>query len=183
MTLNKPLVWIDLEMSGLNLQKDRILEIAVIVTDKDLNLVAESDDIIVQTDKALLDQMDEWCVKHHGESGLTQAAIDSKISMKEAEARILDFIKNHIPEERVGVLAGNSVHMDKEFLRKDMPSLLAHLHYRLVDVSTVKELMARWNPDLLAKAPAKKQTHRALDDIRESIEELKFYQTHAFVLK
>ncbi|KAJ3407475.1 hypothetical protein CcCBS67573_g00585 [Chytriomyces confervae] len=178
--VNKPLVWIDLEMSGLDLSKDRILEIAVIITDGDLNFVAESEDIIIQTEKSLLDSMDDWCTKHHGESGLTQSALESQISMHQAEQQILSFIKRHIPNQRVGLLAGNSVHMDKEFLRKDMPALLNHLHYRLVDVSTVKELLARWNPELLDKAPRKKMTHRALDDIRESIEELRYYKSCAF---
>ncbi|KAI8833120.1 ribonuclease H-like domain-containing protein [Chytriomyces cf. hyalinus JEL632] len=178
--VNKPLVWIDLEMSGLDLTKDRILEIAVIITDGDLNFIAESEDIIIQTEKSLLDGMDDWCTKHHGESGLTQSALESQISMQQAEHQILTFIKRHIPNQRVGLLAGNSVHMDKEFLRKDMPALLSHLHYRLVDVSTVKELLARWNPELLDKAPRKKMSHRALDDIRESIEELRYYKACAF---
>ncbi|KAJ3296929.1 Oligoribonuclease, mitochondrial [Rhizoclosmatium sp. JEL0117] len=178
--IKKPLVWIDLEMSGLDLKKDRILEIACIITDGDLNVVAESEDLIVRTDKALLDGMDEWCVQHHGQSGLTQSALTSPLSMQQVETQILDFIKLHIPQKNVGVLAGNSVHMDKEFLRKDMPSLLEHLHYRLVDVSTIKELMARWNPRVLAGAPKKKESHRALDDIRESIEELRYYRTAAF---
>ncbi|KAI9342040.1 ribonuclease H-like domain-containing protein, partial [Obelidium mucronatum] len=149
--LKKPLVWIDLEMSGLDLRKDKILEIACIITDGDLNIIAESPDLIIRTDKGLLDSMDEWCVEHHGQQKQpnkkvrpTQAAIDSKLSMQDVESEILTFIKKHIPNRNVGVLAGNSVHMDKEFLRKDMPNLLAHLHYRLVDVSTIKELMARW---------------------------------------
>ncbi|KAJ3020759.1 UNVERIFIED_CONTAM: hypothetical protein HDU68_009985 [Siphonaria sp. JEL0065] len=169
-----------LEMSGLDLTKDKILEIACIITDGDLNIIAESPDLIIRTEKSLLDSMDEWCVQHHGQSGLTQSAIDSKQSMQDVESQILTFIKKYIPEKNVGVLAGNSVHMDKEFLRKDMPTLLGHLHYRLVDVSTIKELMARWNPELLTKAPKKKGSHRALDDIKESVEELKYYRQTAF---
>ncbi|KAJ3114770.1 hypothetical protein HK100_001561 [Physocladia obscura] len=169
-------------MTGLNIYKDRVIEIACIITDGNLNVVAESPDLIIQTDKVLLDTMDEWCVQHHGASGLTQAAIESSISMAQAEEQILQFIMTHIPAKNVGVLAGNSIHMDKEFLRKDMPTILEYLHYRLVDVSTVKELLARWSPDILAQAPHKRGLHRALDDIRESIEELKFYQKYAFKL-
>ncbi|KAJ3064632.1 hypothetical protein HDU98_011975 [Podochytrium sp. JEL0797] len=182
-------------MSGLDLNKDKILEIACIITDGDLNVIAESPDLIIQTEKRLLDSMDEWCVQHHGES-----AIDSKLSMQEVESQILAFVQKYIPNKNVGVLAGNSVrwislvdqkeslltlehlkvHMDKEFLRKDMPNLLGHLHYRLVDVSTIKELMARWNPEVFANAPRKKGAHRALDDIKESIEELQYYRRTAF---
>ncbi|KAI8833547.1 ribonuclease H-like domain-containing protein [Chytridium lagenaria] len=145
-----PLVWIDLEMTGLDLEKDRIIEIACIVTDGQLNAVEDGPGMtplrtLLLTEDALLDGMDEWCTEHHG--------------------ALL-----------VGVLAGNSVHVDKEFLRKGMPRLLAHLHYRIVDVSTLKELAWRWDPSIVHKAPQKVGNHRALEDIRESIKELQYYR-------
>eukprot|EP00741_Cyanophora_paradoxa_P001767 tig00000073_g1714.t1 len=175
------LVWVDCEMSGLDLTKDYLLEIAVIVTDSNLNVIAESPEITIHASDELLDGMNDWCKKHHGESGLTQRCRDSKISMKEAESMVLEFVRKNCPEGKCP-LAGNSVHADKEFLRKDMPSFLKYLHYRIVDVSTIKELCRRWAPETFKKAPPKSGAHRALQDIKESIEELHFYKKHLFNL-
>ncbi|ORZ37064.1 ribonuclease H-like domain-containing protein, partial [Catenaria anguillulae PL171] len=177
----KPLVWIDCEMTGLDLKKDFIIEIACIITDGYLNIVAESDEIIIHQPQSVMDAMNAWCVEHHGQSGLTAAVLTSTVSMRDAEARILAFIEKHVPDRGLGVLAGNSVHADKQFLQKDMPRIVDHLSYRIVDVSTIKELAARWYPALFDKKPAKKLAHRALDDIRESIDELKWYQSHLFI--
>ncbi|KAJ3307338.1 Oligoribonuclease, mitochondrial [Blyttiomyces sp. JEL0837] len=174
------LVWIDLEMTGLDLAKDHIMEIACIITDGDLNVVEEGPDLIIHLDKPELDSMNEWCIEHHGKSGLTASCLASTRTLQSVEQEVLAFIKKHIPKANVGVLAGNSVHMDKEFLRKEMPDLLGHLHYRLVDVSTVKELVRRWSPEAYANAPIKLGKHRALDDILESIKELQYYRKSVF---
>ena len=137
------LVWIDCEMTGLDLKKDVILEIAVVITEGDsLQEVARSNNIIIQTDKALLDGMDEWCTEHHGQSGLTAACLKSDISMVAAEEEVLDMLRKHTPKG-VCPLAGNSVGQDRKFLEKCMPRVIDHLHYRVVDVSTIKELCAR----------------------------------------
>jgi oligoribonuclease len=176
--LLNPLVWIDLEMSGLNLKKDYILEIAVILTDGNLNNKIYGPEIIIKQDKSLLDSMDAWCTEHHAKSGLTEKVLKSEYSMEQAEKKVLDFITSHIPEYQAGVLAGNSIHVDRSFLLKDMPKIANHLHYRIVDVSSIKVLSQAWYPDL--KYPRKKNVHRALEDIEESIEELQFYRKNVF---
>ncbi|KAJ3414368.1 hypothetical protein HDV05_006642 [Chytridiales sp. JEL 0842] len=178
--IKDPLVWIDLEMTGLDLSTDHIIEIACIITDGSLNTIATGPDLIIHQPKQVMDAMSEWCVTHHGSSGLTASVLASKLSVQEAEKQVLEFIKQHIPEKGVGVLAGNSVHMDKEFIRKEMPALLDWLHYRLVDVSTVKELARRWDKNVFTGAPKKGMSHRALDDIKESIEELRYYRRTFF---
>ncbi|KAJ3333605.1 Oligoribonuclease, mitochondrial, partial [Kappamyces sp. JEL0680] len=136
--------------------------------------------IIIHQPKELLDSMDAWCTKHHGQSGLTAQVLGSKTSLKDAEEQVLAFIKQHIPEPREGILAGNSVHVDRQFLCQDMPRIVEHLHYRIIDVSTIKELAKRWSSDILSQMPPKRATHRALDDIIESIQELEFYKKHLF---
>jgi oligoribonuclease len=171
------IVWVDLEMSGLDINKDVILEMACIVTDKDLNIVAESEDLIIKQDDSILNSMDEWCTKTHGSSGLTAAVKNSNISISQAEEQMTKFIQDYVPKG-VSPLAGNTIHMDKMFLNKYMPKFVNHLHYRLIDVSTIKELVKRWYPN--EKIFLKKNTHRALDDIRESIDELKFYRASIF---
>jgi len=176
------LIWVDCEMTGLNLQKDKIMEIAVVVTEgASLQEVCRSESLIIRTEKSELDQMDEWCTQHHAQSGLTQACLASQISMEAAESTVLELLEKHTPKGKCP-LAGNSVGQDRKFLEKCMPRLTNHLHYRIVDVSTIKELCSRWNPDLRARAPKKTCTHRALDDILESIEELKFYKENFFKL-
>ena len=181
MPINKPLVWIDLEMSGLNLKTEHILEIACIITDADLNIIAESPNLIINHPQSLMDSMNDWCKKTHTESGLISSVLNSTVSMKDAETQILAFIKEHIPQEKIAILAGNSIHVDKQFLLKDMPLIVEHLHYRLLDVSTVKELCSRWYPEEFNAAAAKACTHRALDDIKESIAELQYYRSAIFI--
>ncbi|KAJ2813118.1 Oligoribonuclease, mitochondrial [Coemansia furcata] len=175
-----PLVWIDCEMTGLDSENDTILEIACIITDGSLNILASGPEIVIHHPQHVLDKMNEWCVEHHGKSGLTARVLDSTVTMEEAETAVLDLVKQCCAQPRVAVLAGNSVHVDCAFLRRYMPRLIEHLHYRIVDVSSVKELARRWNPEVLQRAPAKSLAHRALDDIIESIEELRYYQDNFF---
>ncbi|KAL1935380.1 hypothetical protein VTP01DRAFT_4520 [Rhizomucor pusillus] len=177
--IKNPLVWIDCEMTGLDISKDHLIEIAVLITDGDLNIVAEGPELVIHQPKEVMDNMNDWCKEHHGASGLTQAVLDSKVSTEDAKKQILEFLKAHI-EKGEAPLAGNSVHADKRFLEKEMPELVDYLHYRIVDVSTVKELTRRWYPDI-AKCVVKKNCHRALDDIKESIAELKYYRHHVFI--
>ncbi|KAF9958129.1 Oligoribonuclease, mitochondrial [Mortierella alpina] len=173
------LVWIDCEMTGL-LATDKLIEIAVIITDDDLNIVAEGPNLIIHQPKRVMDGMNQWCIEHHGASGLTAAVLASTISTAQACDQVLSFIKKYIPTPRHGILAGNSVHADKVFLEREMPTIVDHLHYRIVDVSTVKELSRRWYPEEFAKVPEKMGAHRALDDIKESILELKYYRGAVF---
>lgn len=172
------LVWMDLEMSGLDPDRNTILEIATIVTDGDLHIIAEGPVLAVHHPAALLDAMDDWNREHHGASGLSARVGSSSLSMQDAEQQSLDFVKRHCPE-RSSPLCGNSIHQDRRFLARYMPRLDAYLHYRNVDVSTIKELVRRWYPNG-PQPPEKKHAHLALDDIRESIEELRFYRQHVF---
>ncbi len=166
-------------MTGLDPEHDRIIEMATLVTDAELNVVAEGPCLVVHQSDELLNGMDAWNTKHHGESGLTQRVRESTISEAEAEAQTLAFLREHC-EPRVAPLAGNSIHQDKRFLAKYMRDLDAHLHYRIIDVSTIKELGERWYPEPYAARPMKKATHRALDDILESIAELRYYRSAFF---
>ncbi|KAG7531424.1 hypothetical protein FFLO_04345 [Filobasidium floriforme] len=183
-----PLVWIPFITLGLDHEKERIIEIAVIITDGELNPVDDGIEYVIRTDKEILDAMGEWCVKTHGESGLTQACIDSPHSYEQVEGYVYEYIKRWVPDVRVGVLAGSSVHADARFLSKGMPRVMQHLHYRIVDVSSIKELARRWYPESLKRAEVVHQrgprsAHRALDDIRASIEELKIYRQSVFLTK
>jgi oligoribonuclease len=171
------LIWIDLEMSGLDPDKCEILELACIVTDSALKEVGEGIDLVIHQPDPVLEAMDDWCTRHHGQSGLTDAVKQSTISVRAAELRTLDYLKR-VTNKGQSPLAGSSVSHDRRFIDKYMPDLSAWLHYRTVDVSTVKELVKRWVPGL--EMPTKKNTHRALDDIRESVEELRYYREHAF---
>lgn len=172
-----PLVWIDLEMSGLDPESCHILEAAVVITNAELEVIAEGPNIIINQPQEVLDAMDEWCTQHHGESGLTTAVLASEISLHDAETRLIDFIAQHCPKG-ASPLCGNSIGQDKRFIVKYMPRLEDFLHYRVIDVSSIKELARRWYPGV--SAPPKKETHRALDDILESIEELRFYRRAFF---
>jgi oligoribonuclease len=173
------LVWMDLEMTGLDPERERIIEIATIVTDGELNVLAEGPELVLHQPESVLEAMDEWNRKHHGDSGLVDRVRASTIADAEAEARILAFVAEHAGP-REAPLAGNSIHQDRRFIARYMPALDAYLHYRMVDVSTVKELVARWYPEIYAKRPHKHASHRALEDIRESIEELRYYRAAAF---
>ncbi len=178
--LAQPLVWIDLEMTGLDPDANRIVEIAVIITDGALDQLVEGPDLVLATPTDALDAMDEIVVQMHGSSGLTDAIRASSITVEQAEAEVLRFVAHHVPEPRSAPLAGNSVHADRAFLRLYMPALEAYVHYRNVDVSTLKELARRWYPQLLENAPKKAGGHRALADIRESIEEMRYWRTAMF---
>lgn len=174
-----PIVWIDLEMTGLDVERDHIIEVAVIITDGELNTVAEMEPIIIHQDDSVLNAMDEWCQQHHGKSGLTAQVRASTITIEQAEEQVLTFIKQYVTKPSIAPLAGNSVYMDKLFMKKEMKKVDEYLHYRIIDVSTLKELARRWKPSVLDHV-VKKECHRALDDIRESISELRVYRALLF---
>jgi len=169
-----PLVWVDMEMSGLVPDRDRILEVAMVVTDADLNTIAEAPVYVLHQPDEVLDAMDSWNKSTHGKSGLVDKVRASNLTDADVESRILEFLKP-IVGERVAPLAGNTVHQDRRFMARYMPAFDAYLHYRIVDVSTLKELARRWRPDVLAGV-TKEGKHEALADVYESIEELKYYR-------
>jgi oligoribonuclease len=170
----------DLEMTGLDPARHVIVEIATLVTDDDLDVVAEGPDLVVHADDAALAEMDEVVVEMHTKSGLLESIKASTVTLEQAGAETLAFLKAHIPEPRTVPLCGNSIGTDRRFLATYLPDIEDFLHYRSVDVSTVKELARRWNPAILSGAPEKKETHRALDDIVESLDELRYYREHFF---
>jgi len=170
------LIWIDLEMTGLEPQQDEIIEIAVIVTDKNLNILAEGPVIAINQPKAVMDGMDEWNTSHHGDSGLTQRVLESQNTLRDAETQTIEFLKGWVSAER-SPMCGNSICQDRRFMARLMPELEAYFHYRNLDVSSLKELAVRWKPEVL-KGFKKKNMHLAMDDIRESIEELIYYREH-----
>lgn len=174
------LVWMDLEMTGLDPARHVIVEIATIVTDDELQVVAEGPDLVVHQPIEAFAAMDEVVREMHTSSGLLKAIAASTTSLEEAGAATLAFIQEHVPEARSVPLCGNSIGTDRRFLAQHLPAIEEHLHYRSVDVSTIKELARRWYPDLLDSVPRKATAHRALDDIRESIEELRWYREHLF---
>jgi oligoribonuclease len=178
--MHLPLVWIDLEMTGLDPEVDAILEIAVIITDGSLDEIIEGPELVINAADSLLENMAPVVQEMHALSGLTEAVRQSQSTVAQGEQQALEFVKAHVPEPGHAPLAGNSVHADRAFLRKHMPDLEAWFHYRNVDVSTIKELARRWNPDVLEKAPEKGGGHRALADIRESINELRYYRETVF---
>ena len=178
MDKTKLLVWVDLEMTGLDPETDHIIEIASLITDGDLNLIAEGPEIVIHQPDEVLEGMNEWCVKQHGESGLTEKVRNSEISLAEAEKQTVKFIRKYTGRTKVP-LCGNSIGQDKMFLMKYMPRVIKHLHYRMVDVSSIKEMAHRWYPSF--PKFHKQVTHRAMDDIRESVGELKYYREKLFV--
>ena len=186
MLLKDPLVWVDCEMTGLGSEHHRLLEIAVIVTDGSLEQVIRGPEFIIHQPAEVLDQMNEWCKNQFGwrnagnfdEGNLAAKSLKSLVTEAEAERQILDFLTPIVPEKK-GVLAGNSVHADKAFLDKFMPKFMAYLHYRIVDVSTIKELGFRWKPEIM-QGLKKKGKHRAMEDIKESIAELLLYKAEFF---
>ena len=172
------LLWMDLEMTGLHPDRDTILEIATLISNETLDVVAEGPVLVIQHPPAVLEAMDQWNREHHAQSGLTARVLASSTSLAAAEAQTLAFVKRYCPP-RTSPLCGNSIWQDRRFLARYMPVLEGYLHYRTIDVSTVKELVRRWYPSG-PKPPEKKHAHLALDDIRESIEELRFYREHYF---
>ena len=175
------LVWIDCEMTGLDLGKDKLIEVAALVTDPELNVLGDGIDLVIHADDAALDAMPEVVRDMHAKSGLTEEVRRSAITMAEAEEAVLAYVKEYVPNPRTAPLCGNSIATDRGFLARDMPALDAHLHYRMIDVSSIKELCRRWYPRVYFGQPAKALAHRALADIRESIRELEYYRRTVFV--
>ena len=173
------LVWIDLEMTGLNPEHDRILEMATIITDGDLNVIAEGPVLAIRQEQALLDGMDEWNQTHHSGSGLLDRIAREGVAEIEAEAQTLAFIEGHVAPN-TAPLCGNTIWQDRRFLSRYMKTLEGYLHYRMIDVSSIKELAKRWHPQI-ASGVVKINQHTALADVRESIEELRYYRAHLFV--
>lgn len=175
------LVWVDCEMTGLDLGKDQLVEIAVVVTESDLTELDSGLNIIIRpADMSVLDRMDEVVREMHTASGLLEE-IPNGVTLAEAQEKVLDYVRQHVPDSRKAPLAGSSVYVDRGFLARDMPALDAHLHYRVVDVSSIKELARRWYPRAYFASPEKRGNHRALGDIRESIAELRYYRDAVFV--
>ena len=173
------IVWIDCEMTGLDLAADALVEVAVLVTDAELNVLGEGVDVVIRPPQEALDQMGDFVRQMHTDSGLLPE-LESGISMEEAQERVLAYVREHVPEPRKAPLGGNTISTDRAFLARDMPELENHLHYRMVDVSSIKELARRWYPRAYFNAPAKTGNHRALGDIRDSIAELRYYREAVF---
>jgi oligoribonuclease len=174
------LVWMDLEMTGLDPGTDVIVEIATLVTDDELEIVAEGPDLVVAAPAEALAAMDQVVVDMHTRSGLLDAITSSTLTLEDAGRQTLKFIKQHVPEPRSVPLCGNSIGTDRRFLATYLPDIENHLHYRSIDVSTIKELSRRWYPEAVAKAPSKAGGHRAMDDIRESVAELRYWREAVF---
>jgi oligoribonuclease len=170
------LIWIDLEMTGLNTETDRIIEVATIVTDSQLNIVAEGPVLVVRQSDSVLSGMDDWNKRTHAGTGLIERVKASMFSEVDVERITIDFLQKHVPKNK-SPMCGNSICQDRRFLARHMPDLEAWFHYRNLDVSSIKELALRWRPELL-NGYVKKNTHKAIDDVRESIEELKYYREH-----
>ena len=175
------LVWIDCEMTGLDLRCDRLIEIAALVTDADLNLLGEGADVVIHADDAALSGMVDVVARMHSKSGLTEEVRASTIDLATAEKLVLDYIREHVKSAKTAPLAGNSIATDRGFIARDMPLLDDFLHYRMIDVSSIKELCRRWYPKIYYGQPGKGLAHRALADIEESINELRYYRRTAFV--
>ncbi|MBB5828331.1 oligoribonuclease [Micromonospora carbonacea] len=175
------LVWIDCEMTGLDLGRDALIEVAALVTDPDLNVLGDGVDVVVHADEAALAAMPEIVRTMHGKSGLTEEVRRSTVTLAEAEDLVLDYVTSHVKDARSAPLCGNSIATDRGFIARDMPRLDAHLHYRMIDVSSIKELCRRWYPRVYFGQPKKGLAHRALADIRESIRELEYYRRTVFV--
>lgn len=179
MSASKPLVWIDCEMTGLDPKMDELVEIAVLVTDSELNVLGPGLDLVIKPSEAAVEQMDPFVRNMHTQSGLIEE-FPSGLDVREAERLVLDYVKKYVPEPKTAPLAGNTIGQDRLFLAAYMPELIDHLHYRVIDVSTIKELARRWYPRVYACAPEKGGDHRALADIVESIRELEYYRLALF---
>ncbi len=179
--VNDVLVWIDCEMTGLDLSRDALIEVAALVTDPDLNVLGDGVDVVIHAPDAALDGMVEFVRDMHAKSGLTEEVRASAVSMTEAEDMIMDYVTKYVPLPRVAPLCGNSIATDRGFLARDMRRLDDHLHYRMIDVSSIKELCRRWFPRTYYGQPTKGLAHRALADIKESIRELDYYRSTVFV--
>jgi len=175
------LVWIDCEMTGLDLGSDRLIEIAALVTDADLNVLGDGVDVVIHADDDALNGMVDVVARMHRSSGLTEEVRASTIDVATAEELVLDYIREFVPQAKTAPLAGNSIATDRGFLSRDMPALDDYLHYRMIDVSSIKELCRRWYPKIYYGQPEKGLAHRALADIEESIRELRYYRRVAFV--
>jgi len=175
------LVWVDCEMTGLDLGKDKLIEVAALVTDPDLNVLGEGVDLVIHADDAALDAMPEIVREMHAKSGLTDEVRRSTVTMAEAEDAVLAYVKEYVPNPRTAPLCGNSIATDRSFLARDMPAFDSYLHYRMIDVSSIKELCRRWYPRVYFGQPSKGLAHRALADIKESIRELEYYRRTIFV--
>ena len=175
------LVWIDCEMTGLDLGKDKLIEVAALVTDGDLRVLGEGVDLVIHADDAALESMPDVVRDMHAKSGLTEEVRRSTVTMAEAEEAVLAYVKQFVTNPRSAPLCGNSIATDRGFLARDMPALDSYLHYRMIDVSSIKELARRWYPRVYFGQPAKGLAHRALADIRESIRELEYYRRTIFV--
>ncbi|MDG4808186.1 oligoribonuclease [Micromonospora sp. WMMD1120] len=175
------LVWIDCEMTGLDLGRDKLIEVAALVTDPDLNVLGDGVDVVIHADELALEAMPEVVQTMHARSGLTEEVRRSTVTLAEAEDLVLDYVRTFVKEPRTAPLCGNSIATDRGFIARDMPRLDAHLHYRMIDVSSIKELCRRWYPRVYFGQPQKGLAHRALADIRESIRELEYYRRTVFV--
>jgi len=180
MKSSETLVWIDCEMTGLDVERDALVEVAVLITDNDLNVLDDGFSIVIKPNAQALEQMGDFVRSMHQESGLLEL-LDSGAELADAERQILEYVKKFAPEEKTAPLAGNSIGTDRMFLNRYMPLLDSHLHYRNIDVSSIKELVRRWYPKIYFQLPKKTGGHRALADIHESIAELKFYQKTVFI--
>ncbi|HYB81768.1 MAG TPA: oligoribonuclease [Mycobacterium sp.] len=175
------LVWIDCEMTGLDVRSDKLIEIATLVTDADLNILGDGVDVVIHADDAALSSMIDVVADMHTRSGLIDEVRASTVDLATAEAMVLDYVSEHVKQPKTAPLAGNSIATDRAFIARDMPALDSFLHYRMIDVSSIKELCRRWYPRIYFGQPAKGLSHRALADIHESIRELRFYRRTAFV--
>jgi len=177
---DKHIVWLDMEMTGLEVETCHILEIACFVTDERLELTSDCLDIVVHQSDEILQNMSDWCKLQHKKTGLIDECRLSKTTLEEAQQKTLRFLENHIPKGACP-LAGNSVYMDRIFLKKYMPLVDNYLHYRIIDISTIKDLARRWQPDISKAAPKKQHSHRAVHDIKDSLNELRYYKKNLFV--
>nr|WP_233552694.1 oligoribonuclease [Jiangella rhizosphaerae] len=177
---NDRMVWIDCEMTGLDLQRDALIEVAVLVTDAELNVLGDGVDVVIRPPDEALEHMNDVVRQMHTASGLL-AELSGGVTMDEANALVMQYIKEHVPEPSKAQLAGNTVHMDRLFLARDLPEVESWLHYRNIDVSSIKELVRRWYPRVYFASPTKTGNHRALGDIKDSIDELRYYRRTVFV--